>query len=279
MVRIQLFSCIKQPHLLKSPRVTKKILNSKRARKLNQLLTLDQSQLKHLSSKALLSHTPHILHKFAHLLTLSSLHKKSNYRIGQKSRPFTLVGVPKFYRDSVFLQPTYSSSGTLLHRREISRSNFFRKRAFDVSSANLSRVLGSYNRITRYETSSDVAISGVPKSVRNILQEDRRAKMALSLQSFLILRRRLSTRCRLRFTKFATSSPYSPYKPSRAPRPSVAGSQFFMRYHVQDYIADAYSDLPKTISRTLRDFTATLFPSFYTSCKTVLRQNSALFIT
>lgn len=277
MVRIQLFSFIQKSSLLKSLQPIKKTLNSKRARKLSLILNSTQPHLKQLSSQVLLSHTAHTLHKFAHLLTLSSICKKANYRLGRKPKPFTLVGVPKFYRNSVFLLPTYSRLGTPIHRKSVTRSEFFRNRAFEVSSGKLSRIIGSYNSATRYDSNLDVSVRGVPNSINNLLSEGRRAEKTLALQLFLILRRRLSVKCRLRSIKLQNLSAEESYESSRARRLPTPGSHFFSRNYVQNYIASAYSDLPKTVSRTLRDFTVTLFSQFYNSHSAVLRNNSSVF--
>ena len=243
------------------------------------LLNSNRTQLRQLNSQVLSSHTPHTLHKFAHLLTLSSLQGKANCRLDRKSKPFTLVGVPEFYRDSVFLLPTYSSSGVPVPRKRATRSAFFRKRAFEVYSTNSSRVLGSYNRVTRYETSPNIGVRGIPNSVKRVLGDNRRSRMTLALQLFLIIRRRSSVNYRLRSIKFRSPSFHSSFEPSRTRKAPIPGSKFFLRNHVQDYVTDTYGDLPKTISRTLRDFTTTLFPSFYSSCRSVLRRNSAVFTT
>ncbi len=227
----------------------------------------------------LLSHTPYTLQKFAHLLTLSTLSKNVNYKLGRKSKPFTLVGVPKFYRNSVFLLPTYSQLGTPIHRKCVTRSDFFRKRAFEVSSGKLSRVIGSYNNVTRYDLSPNVLVRGVPSFVNSQLGESRRAKRIFTLQLLLILRRRLSAKYRLRSVKLRDLGMSESYESPRARKRAVPGSQFFSRSYVQSYIASAYGDLPKTVSRTLRDFTVTLFSQFYNSHIVVLRNNSSVFAT
>ena len=231
-------------------------LNSKRARSLSLLINSGKVSTVKFPGRIKTTARVQSLSRFTRFLNIETLKNKHEFKFGKRSKPFSLVGAPTMFRHTLFVPASYSNLGFKRPRRFFLKKEFFKRRALEVLSRDLTRFLSAYRKLPRAAKRS-ASIKGLPKSLLNALQDYESTSNKLKLRLLRSKKRSVFIRPKteLLLSRFETT----PRSRRRRTKTISALQSFFLRRHVQAYIYLAYEDFPKTISPRLRDFTETSY--------------------
>ena len=232
-------------------------LNSKKARQLRILL--ESKKVKFITSPLPLKNRNNLqsLQKFSRTIT-------SNYFTGLKtSIQVQIVGKPNRFRSTELLSPLFRQNGVPLSRTRLRKSLFYSTRFYETLLSNPSRVKNAC-RLINSPTSS------FPPFLKPALHRLSALRAIQAAKLKRLTRRKVLTR----FGE-STTLPSSLLNSSLKPRKPKGPS--FIKDHVQQYVINTYSNLPKTLSYSLRRPSSPLYGPFSDLSQRVLAQQSLVF--